>query len=172
MIGAVVIVVIAVSTVAAVVITAFLITRKKATGWSENTYIHMILTHMVQVGISYKFIVNEKDLRKACHTPSLKKAKKQGEMPLLSLGPIPSLNSTLLNGMGLRLGEGISPCFFASLRGGVSQAIPNPFFFLLNEFTGKKEMEFQKNVCYGEATAIPVCLDPVYDEVACIDMQI
>jgi len=30
----------------------------------------------------------------ACHTPSLKKAKKQGEMPLPSLGPIPSLNST------------------------------------------------------------------------------
>jgi len=60
------------------------------------------------------------------------------------------------------------------LRGGVSQAIPNPFFWLneLNLFTGKKEMELQKNVCYGEAAATPVCLDPVYDEVACIDMQI
>ena len=35
----------------------------------------------------------------ACHTPLLKKAnlKKQGEMPLSSLGPIPSLNSTSLN---------------------------------------------------------------------------
>jgi len=27
----------------------------------------------------------------ACHTPPLKKVKKQGEMPLPSLGPIPSL---------------------------------------------------------------------------------
>ena len=34
------------------------------------------------------------DLGMACHTPPLKKAKKQGEMPLPSLGPIPSLNST------------------------------------------------------------------------------
>jgi len=42
----------------------------------------------------------------------------------------------------------------------------------LHLFTGKKEMELQKNVCYGEATATPVSLDPVYDEVACIDMQI
>jgi len=30
----------------------------------------------------------------ACHTLSLKKAKKQGEMPLPSLGPFPFLNST------------------------------------------------------------------------------
>jgi len=32
---------------------------------------------------------NKKDLGMACHTPSLKKVKKQGEMPLHSLGPIP-----------------------------------------------------------------------------------
>ena len=32
---------------------------------------------------------NEKDLGMACHTPPLKKVKKQGEMPLPSLGPIP-----------------------------------------------------------------------------------
>ena len=37
---------------------------------------------------------NKKDLGIACHIPPLKKAKKQGEMPLPSLGPIPSLNST------------------------------------------------------------------------------
>jgi len=30
------------------------------------------------------------DLGMACHTPPLKKVKKQGEMPLPSLGPIPS----------------------------------------------------------------------------------
>jgi len=36
----------------------------------------------------------------ACHTPPLKKVKKQEEMPLPSLGPIPSLNSTFFNGMG------------------------------------------------------------------------
>jgi len=33
-------------------------------------------------------------------------------------------------------------------------------------------MEFQKNICYGDATATPVCLDPVYDEVKCIDTQL
>ena len=32
---------------------------------------------------------NKKDLGMACHIPLLKKAKKQGEMPLPSLGPIP-----------------------------------------------------------------------------------
>jgi len=31
-------------------------------------------------------------------------------------------------------------------------------------------MEMQKNVCYGEATATPVSLDPVYDEVACVEI--
>jgi len=38
---------------------------------------------------------NKMDLGMACHTPPLKKAKKQGEMPLPSLGPIPSLNLTV-----------------------------------------------------------------------------
>ena len=32
---------------------------------------------------------NKKDLGMACHIPPLKEAKKQGEMPLPSLGPIP-----------------------------------------------------------------------------------
>ena len=32
---------------------------------------------------------NKKDLGMACHIPPLKKAKKPGEMPLPSLGPIP-----------------------------------------------------------------------------------
>jgi len=32
---------------------------------------------------------NKKDLGMACHVPPLKKAKKQGEIPLPSLGPIP-----------------------------------------------------------------------------------
>jgi len=31
---------------------------------------------------------NKKDLGMACHTPPLKKAKKQGEMPLPNLGPV------------------------------------------------------------------------------------
>ena len=41
-----------------------------------------------------------------------------------------SLNSTFLNGMGLRLGNGIYPmypCFFASPRGEVWQGIPRSF---------------------------------------------
>ena len=53
----------------------------------------------------------------ACHIPPLKKARKQGEMPLPSLGPIPSLNSTFFNEMGLRLGNGIYPCFLAFFEG-------------------------------------------------------
>ena len=60
--------------------------------------------------------INDLLVRLACHTPPLKKEKKQGEMPLTSLGPIPSLNSTFFNGMELRLDNGISPCFFAFLR--------------------------------------------------------
>ena len=36
------------------------------------------------------------------------------------------------NGMGARLGNGISPCFFTFLRGGVWQAFPKPFFFWEN----------------------------------------
>jgi len=48
----------------------------------------------------------------ACHIPPLKKAKKQGEMPLPSLGPIPLKNVEFMDGTGPRLGNGISPCFF------------------------------------------------------------
>jgi len=40
------------------------------------------------------YLKNRKDLGMACHTPPLKKVKKQGDMSLPSLGPIPSLNST------------------------------------------------------------------------------
>jgi len=40
------------------------------------------------------FSEKQKDLGMACHIPPLKKAKKLGEMPLLSLGPISSLIST------------------------------------------------------------------------------
>ena len=57
---------------------------------------------------------NKNDLGMAPHISPLKKAKKQGEMPLPSLSHIPSLNS---NGMGPRLGNGISPRFFASFEG-------------------------------------------------------
>jgi len=57
---------------------------------------------------------NIKDLGMACHIPPLKKAKKQGEIPLPSVGPIPS---HFFNGMGLRLGNGIFPCFFAFIEG-------------------------------------------------------
>ena len=35
---------------------------------------------------------NKKDSGMACHTPLLQKVKKQGEMPLPSLGPIPLNN--------------------------------------------------------------------------------
>jgi len=50
-----------------------------------------------------------------------KKAKKQGETPLPSLSPIPlKKNVEFRNGMGPRLGNGISPCFFTFYsRGGV-----------------------------------------------------
>jgi len=46
-----------------------------------------------------------------CHSPAPKKVKKQGEMPLPSLSPIPFKNVEIRDGMGLRLGNGISPCF-------------------------------------------------------------
>ena len=41
----------------------------------------------------------------AYHTPPLKKAKKQGEMPLLILIPIPSLNSTFYEWDGTEDGQ-------------------------------------------------------------------
>jgi len=45
----------------------------------------------------------------ACHIPTLKKVKKQGKMPLPSLGPIPlKKNVEFRDGMGPRLGNGIS----------------------------------------------------------------
>jgi len=62
------------------------------------------------------FSKNKKDSGMACRIPPLKKAKKQGEIPLPSLGPIPLKK---WDGMGPRLGNGISPCFFAFLRGGM-----------------------------------------------------
>ena len=43
---------------------------------------------------------NKKDLGMACHIPPLKKAKKQGEMPLPSLSPIPLTNVEFRDGMG------------------------------------------------------------------------
>ena len=41
------------------------------------------------------------------HTPPLKKVKKQGEMPLPSLGPIPLIKGEFRDGMGQRLGNGM-----------------------------------------------------------------
>jgi len=75
----------------------------------------------------------------ACHTPPLKKANKQGEMPLPSLGSIPLKNVEFRDGMGPRLGNGISSCLFAFLRGGVWQAIPKCFY------------------CFGENFLLLVC---------------
>ena len=48
--------------------------------------------------------------------PPLEKAKKQGEMPLTRLSPIPLQNVEFRDGMGLSL---ISPCFLAFSRGGI-----------------------------------------------------
>ena len=46
--------------------------------------------------------------------------------------PIPKFH--FFNGMGPRLGNGISPCFFAFLRGGIWQAIPKSFLFFWENF--------------------------------------
>ena len=40
----------------------------------------------------------------------------------------------LRDGMGPRLGNGISPCFFAFLRGGIWQAVPKSFLFFGENF--------------------------------------
>ena len=88
----------------------------------------MVIRYMLATPISYAFHALKKvhklgaknfstkipgDLVMACHIPSPpEKPKKQEEMPLTSLSPIPSLNSTFfINGMGLRLVNGISSCF-------------------------------------------------------------
>ena len=46
----------------------------------------------------------------AYHTTPPKKVKKQGEMPLPSLSPIPLKNVEVRDGIGPRLGNGISHC--------------------------------------------------------------
>jgi len=61
----------------------------------------------------------KRDLAMACYTPPLNKAKKQGEMPLPILSPIPFTNVECRDGMRVRMGNGISPCFFAFLRSGI-----------------------------------------------------
>ena len=42
--------------------------------------------HYIQQEAKFKKKINKKDLGMACHTPPLKKAKKQWEIPLPSLG--------------------------------------------------------------------------------------
>jgi len=58
----------------------------------------------------------------ATHSHALKKANKEESKKL-------SPNSTFLNGMGLRLSNGISPYLFFFLRGGVWQAILKSFLY-------------------------------------------
>jgi len=55
--------------------------------WIQQLLFRLHLQHSTR---SKKFSPkNKKDLGMACHIPPLKKAKKQEEMPLPSLGPIP-----------------------------------------------------------------------------------
>jgi len=68
---------------------------------------------------------NEKGF--TCHIPPLNKAYKQGEMPLLIISPIPFIVE-FREWMGLRMGKGIYPCFFAVSRGGVWQVITKSLF--------------------------------------------
>jgi len=75
--------------------------------WQQVLMLFLILPSLNYTKSKKFSLKNKKDLGMACHTPPLKKVKKQGEMPLPSLGPIPSLNSTFFNGMGPRLGNGI-----------------------------------------------------------------
>jgi len=87
-----------------------------------NTSVYNLPTYPFTLIYSYtrskKLSLRSKnDLGMACHTPLLKKVKKQGEMPLPSLGPIPLKNVEFRDGMGPRLGNGISRCFFTFLRG-------------------------------------------------------
>ena len=49
-----------------------------------------------------------------------------------------SVSSEFRDGIGPRLGNGISPCFFTSLRGGVRQAIPKSLLFFDKKEGGGK----------------------------------
>ena len=51
------------------------------------------------------FLQKKKDLGMVCHTLPLKKVKKQGEMPLPSLGPITLRNVEFRDGMGPSYGR-------------------------------------------------------------------
>ena len=58
----------------------------------SNTLHYVRLTTLKFTGSKTFSPKNKKNLGMACHTPPLKKVKKQGKMPLPSLGPIPLKN--------------------------------------------------------------------------------
>jgi len=71
-----------------------------------SSWLHLLCALKSSKTRSQKFFLkNKKDLGMACHIPPLKKAKKKGV--------------EFRDGMGPRLGNGISLCFFAFLRGGI-----------------------------------------------------
>ena len=55
----------------------------------------------------------------ACHTPPLIKAKEIRGNAITQPQSHPFKNVEFRDGKGLKLDDGISPCFFAFLRGGV-----------------------------------------------------
>ena len=84
---------------------------------------------------------NKKDLGMACHIPPLKKAKKQGEMPLPSLGPIPKFYIFL---MGWDRGWVMAFPLVSSLLRGVEYDRPslNPFVFRRKSFASCIHFEY------------------------------
>ena len=86
------------------------ILRTLLSGWSFCSDICKLWSHCSHYKPTYMTIVELFDEYSAPFSPEV-------------------IRSLINKGMGPRLGNGISTCFFAFLRGGIRQAILNPFFF-------------------------------------------
>ena len=96
----------------------------------------------------------------AFHTNPSKKAKKQVELLLPNLGPIPSLNSTFLNRMGLRMSKSIFLCF----DGWSMTSHPwNPFYLLEKNFASCRAFDvltlLKHHVKKGNTVVVMMGLD-------------
>ena len=76
-----------------------------------------------------KKLIPKNYLVMACHTLIIEKVKKQGEMPLPILSSIPFIKCRIKDGMGLRIGNGTSPCPLAFQEVEYGRLSLTPFYF-------------------------------------------
>jgi len=102
-------------------IPACIIMNEYATGMTQTMHpVYPNLYHLLIYKKQKNFLQKTKGCRDGLSYSTPQKSEEtKGEMPLPSLDPIPIQNVEFRDGMGSRLGNGISPFFFMFLRGGV-----------------------------------------------------